>query len=207
VGEVAEIVVATKYMPFEDLIDSWMYSWMITNFHIYGWTQIYSIFLRKNKDLSFYDFYNHLLSLIIEDKGVVGDEYRKTKERVSNYLSGEKTVDYSGHTLLWDSQQVFHKNSDDIRDFCLSIFKTYSNNENVIIAQTDFITSFGVDKKTTLLNENIFHYCYKSEPLKGGIYSYNLTIREPYGSEDDYMRMFYFKRRQGWGKYRIEDFK
>ena len=207
VGEVAEIVVATKYMPFEDLIDSWMYSWMITNFHIYGWTQIYSIFLRKNKDLSFYSFYNHLLSLVIKDKGVVGDEYRKTKERVSKYLSGEKTVDYSGHTLLWDSQQVFHKNSDDIRDFCLGIFKTYCNNENVIIAQTDFITSFGVDKKTILLNENIFHYCYKSEPLKGGIYSYNLTIREPYGSEDDYMRMFYFKRRQGWGKYRIEDFK
>jgi hypothetical protein len=53
VEEKAEIVRGTKYMPFKDLSDSWMFSWLITNLHIYGWTQIYSIFLRKNKEVTY----------------------------------------------------------------------------------------------------------------------------------------------------------
>ena len=47
VEEKAEIVRGTKYMPFTDLVDAWMFSWLITNLHIYGWTQIYSIFLQS----------------------------------------------------------------------------------------------------------------------------------------------------------------
>src|SRR6056300_767294 len=57
VEEKAEIVKGTKYMPFKDLVDSWMFSWLITNLHIYGWTQIYSIFLKKNKEIKYETFY------------------------------------------------------------------------------------------------------------------------------------------------------
>ena len=203
VEEKAEIVRGTKYMPFKDLIDSWMFSWLVTNLHIYGWTQIYSIFLRKNKEITLERFYRDLLDSIKSDKSIVGKEYRKTKKRVTHYLEGKKTVDYSGHTLLWDSQQEFHKNRLDVLSFTKSFYEKYDNTSDVIRAQEHFVTEYGVKEMTISLNTNIYEYCYKNIPLKNKSKTYKLKIKEPYDTEDDYLRMFYFKRRQGWGKYKI----
>lgn len=203
VEEKAEIVRGTKYMPFKDLIDSWMFSWLITNLHIYGWTQIYSIFLRKNKEITFERFYRDLLDSIKSDDSIVGKEYRKTKKRVTHYLEGKKTVDYSGHTLLWDSQQEFHKNRLEVLAFTKSFYEKYDNTSDVIRAQEHFVTEYGVKEITISLNTNIYEFCYKNKPLKNKSKTYKLKIKEPYDTEDDYMRMFYFKRRQGWGKYKI----
>jgi putative methyltransferase len=203
VEEKAEIVRGTKYMPFKDLIDSWMFSWLITNLHIYGWTQIYSIFLRKNKEITFERFYRDLLDSIKSDDSIVGKEYRKTKKRVTHYLEGKKTVDYSGHTLLWDSQQEFHKNRLEVLAFTKSFYEKYDNTSDVIRAQEHFVTEYGVKEISISLNTNIYEFCYKNKPLKNKSKTYKLKIKEPYDTEDDYMRMFYFKRRQGWGKYKI----
>ena len=203
VEEKAEIVRGTKYMPFEDLVDSWMFSWLVTNLHIYGWTQIYSIFLRKHKNISYEEFYTKLLDTIIQSDSIVGTEYRKTKERITHYLEGKQTIDYSGHTLLWDSQQEFHKNRNDVLKFTKSFFKTLDGNSDTIIAQEHFVTEYGVKKMDVTIETNIYEFCYKNEPLENTKKTYKLKIKEPYDTEDDYMRMFYFKRRQGWGKYKI----
>ena len=203
VEEKAEIVKGTKYMPFEDLVDSWMFSWLITNLHIYGWTQIYSIFLKKNKEIQYETFYRELLDKIKDSNNIVGKEYRKTKKRISNYLEGKKTVDYSGHTLLWDSQQVFHKNRNEVFSFVKSFYKNFDDNKNVIMAQEHFVTEYGVKELKVTLDSNIYEYCYKNHPLNSKQKTYKLKIKESYDTEDDYMRMFYFKRRQGWGKYKI----
>jgi len=203
VGEKAEIVRGTKYMPFKDLVDSWMFSWLITNLHIYGWTQIYSIFLRKNKEVTYESFYRELLDKIKDSKSIVGKEYRKTKKRITHYLEGKKTIDYSGHTLLWDSQQVFHKNRNEVFAFTKSFFEKFDNNKDVIMAQEHFVTEYGVKELKVTLDSNIYEYCYKNHPLNSKQKTYKLKIKEPYDTEDDYMRMFYFKRRQGWGKYKI----
>jgi len=142
---------------------------------------------------------------VLIDKGIVGQEFNKTKDRFKRYLSGEKTVDYSGHTLLWDTQQEFHKKNDEVHNFCLSYFNQYDDDLDVVVAQQEFITEMGVDTKVVPLSKNIFEYCYKKEDLVSKEKKYELVIRENYDNEDDYMKMFYFKRRQGWGKYRIEN--
>jgi len=203
VEEKAEIVRGTKYMPFEDLVDSWMFSWLITNLHIYGWTQIYSIFLLKNKEVTYESFYRELLDKIKDSKSIVGKEYRKTKKRITHYLEGKKTIDYSGHTLLWDSQQVFHKNRNEVFAFTKSFFEKFDNSKDVVMSQEHFVTEYGVKELKVTLDSNVYEYCYKNQSLKSKQKTYKLKIKEPYDTEDDYMRMFYFKRRQGWGKYKI----
>jgi len=203
VEEKAEIVRGTKYMPFTDLVDAWMFSWLITNLHIYGWTQIYSIFLRKNKEVSYETFYAKLLDRVQQSDSIVGIEYRKTKERITHYLEGKETIDYSGHTLLWDSQQEFHKNRNNVLKFTESFYYEFDNNKDVVIAQEHFVTEYGVKKVNITIDSNIYEYCYKNQPLESVQKTYKLKVKEPYDTEDDYMRMFYFKRRQGWGKYKI----
>ena len=206
VEERAEIVRGTKYMPFSDLIDSWMFSWLITNLHIYGWTQIYSIFLNKHKDISYEEFYTTILEKVKVDDSIVGMEYRKTKQRVNNYLEGNETIGYSGHTLLWDSQQEFHKNRNEVLKFTKSFFREFDITSDVILAQEHFVTEYGVKELKISIDTNIYEFCYKNEPLESKTKTYKLKIKEPYDTEDDYMRMFYFKRRQGWGKYKILNF-
>ena len=206
VEERAEIVRGTKYMPFSDLIDSWMFSWLITNLHIYGWTQIYSIFLNKHKDISYEEFYTTILEKVKVDDSIVGMEYRKTKQRVTNYLEGNETIGYSGHTLLWDSQQEFHKNRNEVLKFTKSFFREFDITSDVILAQEHFVTEYGVKELKITIDTNIYEFCYKNEPLESKTKTYKLKIKEPYDTEDDYMRMFYFKRRQGWGKYKILNF-
>jgi hypothetical protein len=106
---------------------------------------------------------------------------------------------------LWDSQQEFHKNQKEIHKFCLQFFLKFDDDADVIVAQKEFITEMGVDTKNVTLTKNVFEYCYKKQDLRDIKKNYEFIIREEYDNEDDYMRMFYFKRRQGWGKYRIEN--
>jgi len=71
------------------------------------------------------------------------------------------------------------------------------------MAQEHFVTEYGVKELKVTLDSNIYEYCYKNHPLNSKQKTYKLKIKESYDTEDDYMRMFYFKRRQGWGKYKI----
>ena len=87
--------------------------------------------------------------------------------------------------------------------FTKSFYEKYDNTSDVIRAQEHFVTEYGVKEMSISLNTNIYEYCYKNKPLKNKSKTYKLKIKEPYDTEDDYLRMFYFKRRQGWGKYKI----
>jgi hypothetical protein len=96
-------------------------------------------------------FYRELLDKIKNSDDIVGKEYRKTKERITHYLEGKKTIDYSGHTLLWDSQQVFHKNRNEVFAFTKNLFNKFDDNKDVIMAQEHFVTEYGVKElKVTL---------------------------------------------------------
>lgn len=207
VSEKAEIVIATKYLPFDDLIESWMYSWMITNFHTFGWTQIYSIFLYKYSGLQYLEFYD---SLFTELKNT--DQYNLVQNRVSKYLSGEDTVDYSGHGLMWASQEYYHRNRRKTQKFILDFINKYkllqnfskTLSTNIIVAQNAFVTQYNKDTVSVNLDHNLYEYIYKNTELVNKKSSYNLYLKEQCSDELDYYNKFYFRRRQGWGKYRIE---
>ena len=61
------VIKSTSTLSFEDLVDSYMYSWMITNFHSFGWTQIISRWLRSNDNISFDEFYNNFHEFVKQD--------------------------------------------------------------------------------------------------------------------------------------------
>jgi len=58
--ESVEVVIATKDLPFEDMLDSHMFSWYINTFHINGLTTYISRFLNKQKGISYEEFYDKL---------------------------------------------------------------------------------------------------------------------------------------------------
>ena len=57
VQEIEVLITSTKYMPFDDLVKSYMFSYIIMTYHYSGWTHLMSRFLRKYNNVSYHDFY------------------------------------------------------------------------------------------------------------------------------------------------------
>lgn len=65
--EAVNVVVSTKDMPFEDMLDSHIFSWFINTFHINGLTTYISRFLNKQHGISYREFYDKLYNFLDND--------------------------------------------------------------------------------------------------------------------------------------------
>ena len=97
-----------------------MFSWMMTNFHCFGWTQLISRFLRIQNDFSYKCFYEALFDFIRNqnESKLIFDQYNITKKRITKYLNhGDIDINlrnelgfemkFVGHNLIYASQMVF----------------------------------------------------------------------------------------------------
>ena len=207
ISESVTLVRGTKDMPMPKFIDSWMYAWMINNFHNYGWTQIISRFLRKYKDMSYYEFYNRLWVIIQEDDGYVKQLFDKAKAQLTEYLETGIADGFSGYTLMWSAQTDFHKEPLKIFEF---IDKHYSREwldlpekyyPQLMKLQTFYVSHLSVDYPTQMhFGYNFMEYINDDVDLIKDNTEYTLDLIMPCDSKEEYMDRMYYKRRQGWGK-------
>lgn len=204
--ENAELVVGTRYMPREQLAQGWMYSWMINNFHCFGWTQVYTRW-KHTRGMPYRIMYDHLLSCIKQDTGLVNRLYSKAQDNIRHYLkTGMGTVEFDGHTLLWDAQQEFHKNRSEILNFVDSVYtkEFLQIDKDLWFAlrnyQRVFTTSPHAKYPYKVDCEYNFDEFLKGNKLTKQPTSYIINIPEPNLSESEYMSRLYFRRRQGFGK-------
>ena len=133
ISENAELVVGTKYMPNEKMVESWLYSWMINNFHCFGWTQVYTRYAYTT-GVTYRSMYDKLLDAIKQDNDIVGTLYKQAKLNISYYLKHGKALNFDGHTMLWDAQKSFHVNREKIIKFVDNIFRKIINeNEDLFL--------------------------------------------------------------------------
>jgi putative methyltransferase len=203
IEEKAELIRGTKDMPFEDLLDSWMFFFVVSNFHIYGWTQIYSIFLRKTQKISYKDFYTSLWEDIKSDNGFIGSTYKDVRKKLKHYLTTGDLEHENAYALNWTSQINFNKNRNDTLAFVRKYMEKYTISDDLQTAQEKFTTIYNLKETSVKLNSNIYEVCYKNENLKKQSKTYLLQSKENYSSEDQYNKQFYYKRKSGVGKYRI----
>jgi hypothetical protein len=207
ISESVTLVRGTKDMPMPKFIDSWMYAWMINNFHNYGWTQIISRFLRKYKDMSYLEFYNRLWILIQEDDGYVKQLFDTAKAQLTEYLETGIADGFSGHTLMWSAQSDFHKEPLKILEFVdkacskewLDIPEKYYS--PLMKFQTFFVSHYQFEYPMNLNFEyNFLDYINNDVELEKDKTEYTLNLIMPCDSEEEYLDRMYYKRRQGWGK-------
>jgi len=207
ISESVTLVRGTKDMPMPKFIDSWMYAWMINNFHNYGWTQILSRFLRKYKDMSYFEFYNRLWVIIQEDDGYVKQLFDTAKAQLTEYLETGIADGFSGHTLMWSAQSNFHKEPLKVLEFVdkscseewLDIPKKYYS--PLMKFQTFFVSHYQFEYPMKLVFDyNFMEYINNEVELEKDKTEYTLDLIMPCDSEEEYMDRMYYKRRQGWGK-------
>ena len=208
ISESVTLVRGTKDMPMPKFIDSWLYAWMINNFHNYGWTQIVSRFLRKYKDISYLEFYNRLWQHIQEDNGKVKELFDKAKAQLTEYLETGVANGFSGHTLMWSAQKDFHLHPQEIYAFVDKVCsKEYLDLPEKYYSPLMKLQTFYVSHLEFIypLQEsfeyNFIQYINDDDvELEKDKTKYTLDLIMPCDSDEEYLDRMYYKRRQGWGK-------
>lgn len=210
ISEKVELVTGTKSMPRDMFLKAWMYSWMINNFHNFGWTQAITRFLRKYKNFTYLEMYDRLLEHILKDNGKVGELYIKAFEQMKEYLEtgSDKSFQdgWSGHTLMWQAQQNFHRSPKQIHKFVCDVFsQEYTELENemyhqIMMFQEDFTTEESTTYPYQVVHPyNFWEFINGVDELKDNDTIYEVDIIENV-KDDEYFNRFYYRRRQGWGK-------
>ena len=211
------IVRSTKYMPFKDLIDGYMFAWLIINFHIKGWTQIYSRFNRKYNNQSYKDFYLDLWDKVKNNNDIVGKEYKRMYGMVKTYLTkGRIDTWVPGSQLLYDSVDVLFKNDVKLKEFLKQtiMIDNHKLKDDVIKLQDHYtITPYQTYPIQLNLNYNLAEYITRDTNLKQEKTIYNLTLpdtkylrhihKEKHLNE--WYAMLFYRNKTGWGKTFIKD--
>ena len=101
IKEVVEIINKTNSMSTDEMIEAYLYSWMIIQLHINGYSEIISDYLNKEFGVSYRKFYDNIFDTLGKDYSSLGKHFRDLKERVSSYLKNGKILSDkdTGHTL------------------------------------------------------------------------------------------------------------
>jgi radical SAM superfamily enzyme YgiQ (UPF0313 family) len=117
ITEIVEIINKTNTMSTEDIVEAYLYSWMIVQFHINGFSQLISKYYRNIKNISYREFYDKLFEHVKNDSKLFGNHYHSLYNRLYEYMStGKVTYDGdTGHSLelsmahdfnvFWDNKQ------------------------------------------------------------------------------------------------------
>lgn len=117
IKEVIELISETNTMTNDELIEAYLYGWLVIQFHIAGYTQLVAKHL-NSFGMGYRSFYDKLFNYIKNDPGVIGDHYREIERSVSHYMKTGKILDQGkhGHTLHAASFAFMFRNKESIFD-------------------------------------------------------------------------------------------
>jgi putative methyltransferase len=140
IDEEFEIVRETNTMTTDEMIEAYMYGWMILHFHIGGYSQIYAKYCRYRKNITYRKFYDCLFDAIKLDN-VFSAHYNNLRDAVTQYLhTGEKPKDTQGHILHAVSYEFLYHNKLQVYRLAKSVAETFGSLEpGVAIIQENLI--------------------------------------------------------------------
>jgi hypothetical protein len=95
--ETIELVNSTSTMSTMDIIEGYMYAWMIINFHIIGYTQNLSKYARFKKNIPYRTFYDELFKKI-QTVTPFKEYYSQMQTLLHTYLTTGKIVEFDNHS-------------------------------------------------------------------------------------------------------------
>jgi hypothetical protein len=200
-----------------------MFSWLILNLHVEGWTQLLARFVRRHSELSYRHFYCSLQRWIVSHpQTLLGQEYLRMRHSWQEYFSsgrqgahayrfGELQIQgymqihgtqYSLRAraaLAWADITAFFRELDHGLDEVLA--------DDVLAFQDAYVTRFGRPFAFAHhARHNIWEYLRGDENLTDRPVKYLLEVAEPYNHDDlnDFLNKTYFRRRAGFGKMRVK---
>jgi len=85
--EFGDIVVSTSTMTTEDMVQSYLFCWLIQNFHCQGYSQLISRFCRNVLNISYFEFYSRLKYLLQTSNTAPAQEYQAVEKEIVQLLT------------------------------------------------------------------------------------------------------------------------
>jgi radical SAM superfamily enzyme YgiQ (UPF0313 family) len=118
-AEIIELINGTGTMSTDDMVESYLYAWMICQFHIPGYSQVLAKYSRNVLDVSYRKFYDSLYKAIQSDP-VFGPIYAELKQTVDTYLKKGGLVvndaNLRGHALHHYANKQIYENRKQVID-------------------------------------------------------------------------------------------
>ena len=116
IQEEEELIASTNTLSINEMVDSYMYGWMIMNFHIVGYSQAFSRYLRENHRVSFREYYD-LMFTMIQDSLDWSTHYQMVRDTVYHYLSTGRLLNNESlpncvHPIYAISYDYIYRNMD-----------------------------------------------------------------------------------------------
>ena len=219
IAEEYKIIKGTKYMPYEDLIEGYMFAWLVINFHIKGWSHVYSRFNRVYADQSYKDFYYDLFDMVKADDGICGIEYNRMRGMVDTYLTtGNHNSWVPGSQILYDTTKVFSENADEVKAFLEPLVDIQDKYVQADVVKLQDYFNASPDRTYPMqlaLNHNIPEYITGNMALttfsyKQFVYDLQLPninyLRDVHARKelDTWRSMLFYRSKSGWGKVSVE---
>jgi hypothetical protein len=219
VDEVSEVVIETNTLPYPRYLDALMFSWLILNFHVDGWTQLLARFLRRRSGVSYRQFYESLQSWILaHPHSLLGQEYCRMRRSWEEYFATGRQGNYAyrfgemqiqGYMQIHGTQYALraqpHLAWADIGSFFREFDHGLNNPlaEDLLQFQDVYVTRFG--RPFSFVHQaqnNLWEFLRGDEQLRSAAVTYELNVTEPYDRTDvdDFLNKTYFRRRAGFGK-------
>lgn len=197
VEEEIELINSTATMTTDEMVEGYLYGWMIIHFHITGYSQLIAKYLRYVLNISYRQFYDELFKSI--PNSFLSDHFNTLQHIVSHYLNqGEilKVEGYTkgGHGIHSISYGYFYSNKNKIYEFISCVLKKFNLPEpSILEANKHFVFDFNETyPKKILLDVDLTDWSHGKN-----LYSIESRISK----KDSFD--FYFYRRQGLIKNRF----
>jgi hypothetical protein len=111
IQEYSEVINSTRTMATEDIVECYLFAWMIIHFHINGYSQVVARYARTVKNISYQTFYTEFFKNIEKDS-VLGPHFVNLRNILNIYLTtGDVPENFvGGHALHTMSYKFVYDN-------------------------------------------------------------------------------------------------
>ncbi len=209
-----EVVISTRDLPNDKMIEAQIFSWFMNTFHINGITNYISRVLYK-KGISYQEFYNRLLEFIKKDEWL-NSEIHRIKEHYSNWAKHGRIdhvpiqgMEIHGWNLIHST--IINLHSEDKHEHIFNVIKKFLKEFNIeesllkdlMIFQQCFLINYSKAKSYPFklkLNHDILGYLQEGRDLnKVCEYEFDFPENKEM-SLQQFCEQIFFARRRNFGK-------
>ena len=220
VTEGIDIVISTRDLPFEQMLDAEVFSWYINTWHINGISTVASRFVNRYLGVDYSEFYDQLWQFLQSDPWLV-EEQQEIRQYYTNWMTQGQIrhpaiggIEIHGWNLIHRTTLNMHIEQQYDRMFQLleKFLQRYRLKPgllaDVMALQRRYLIAYGeinTYPSTLQLGHNIWEYITTDQDLVTAPVEYVLDFPEDKSmSFARFLELFYFARRRNFGKATVE---
>ena len=197
-AEIMDLINGTNTMSTEEMVKAYAYGWLITQFHIPGYSQLLAKYARNVMNVPYRVFYDELWERVKNDD-IFSPVLNDLNDTVYHYLKTGKIISddpsKKGHSLLHYNSKLIYDNKDRIMELAMKFFDYLP--DDIIEMQKYYVIDPGQPEQINIRSSlNIEDWTHTAT-------NYSIETKIPYDDNFD----FWHNRRRGLIKNKITEAK